>query len=159
MDNKDAREYTSRIAQATSTELVIIIYELIIKELEQGEKAHQAGEEDEFVKFLKRGQRFLAHIMEVLDYQYKMSYDLLSLYLYINKNIVNAIYKKDPKELKNSRDILEELKIGFEGIKDEDKLGPVMGNTQQVYAGLTYGKDKLNEINISPKDDKRGYKV
>lgn len=159
VNNKLAKEYTARIVQASSTELVVIIYELIIKEIELAKEKFEAENQDGFIRSLKSGQLFLAHLMESLDYQYKMSYDLLGLYLYVNRNFVNAICKLDPKELKNSKSIIDKLKDGFEGIKGEDKSGPVMANAQQVYAGLTYGKGKLNEVNVDSKDINRGYKV
>lgn len=157
--SKLAKKYTSRIVEASPTELVVIIYELIIKEIELAKEEYEAGNQKGFINSLKRGQLFLAHLMESLDYQYKMSYDLLNLYLYINRNFVNAICKLDPNELKNSKTIIDKLKVGFESIKDEDKSGPVMKNAQQVYAGLTYDKGKLNEVNVDPNDFNRGYKV
>lgn len=159
MNNKLAKEYTGRIVQASATELIVIIYELIIKEIELAKEEFEDGNQEGFVRSLKSGQLFISHLMESLDYQYKMSYDLLGLYLYVNRNIVNAICKLNPKELKNSESIINKLKFGFEAIKDEDKSGPVMANAQQVYAGLTYGKGKLNEVNVDPKDFNRGYKA
>lgn len=159
MNNKLAKEYTGRIVQASATELVVIIYELIIKEIELAKEEFEGGNQDGFIRSLKSGQLFISHLMESLDYQYKMSYDLLGLYLYVNRNIVNAICKLDPKELKNSKSIINKLKVGFEGIKGEDKSGTVMDNAQQIYAGLTYSKDKLNEVNVDHKDLNRGFKA
>jgi flagellar protein FliS len=53
--------------------------------------------------------------------------------------------------------VIEKLRVGFEGIKNQDMSGPVMQNVQQVYAGLTYGKGKLNETYLNAQDYNRGF--
>lgn len=153
------KEYAARISQASSTELVIISYELIITKLEEAEYKFHNGSHDEFVFSLHKAQQTLTHMMDSLNYEYKISYDLLSLYLYINKKIANSVCKLDPKALENSISILMKLKSGFEGIKDKDRFGSVMDNTQQIYAGLTYRKDKLIEVNADFENLSRGYTI
>ena len=37
----------------------------------------------------------------------------------------------------------------FEQVAKQDTSGAVMANTQQIYAGLTYGKGTLNEVSMS----------
>lgn len=159
MNQNVSKIYAARVVQASPTELVAITYELIIEEIEKAECEYKEENKEKLVYYLKRAQRFLAHMMESLDYQYDISFDLLRLYLYINKRIINSICKLDPKELKNTKSILEKLKKGFKEISHQDKSSSVMENTQQIYAGLTYGKETLNEININPKDLDRGYKI
>jgi len=53
--------------------------------------------------------------------------------------------------------VLKKLLIGFEGVSKEDHSGPMMRNTQQLYAGLTYGKGKLNETYIDLNSRNRGF--
>lgn len=36
----------------------------------------------------------------------------------------------------------------FEQVAKEDHSGPVMEHSQQLYAGLTYGKGTLNEVSF-----------
>lgn len=159
MEENLVKEYTARIVQSSPTELVVITYELILSEIKKGKEFYQLGDQDSFVKNLKRAQRFLAHMMESLDYQYRISYDLLGLYLYINKKLVDGICKLEPEALKNIESVINKLKAGFEEISKDDQTGPVMMNTQQLYAGLTYGKEKLNEVYLHPEEEKRGYRV
>lgn len=159
LDQKLLQEYTARISQASKVDLVIITYELIISKLEEAVENYQDGDMDLFVSSLKKAQQFLVHKIGSLNFDYKISYDLLSLYLYINDNINRSIFKLDPKALKNSIPILIKIKSGFEGIKDEDKSGSVMKNTQTIYAGLTYGKNSLNELSVDPDNRNRGYTI
>ena len=109
MNQNVSKIYAARVVQASPTELVAITYELIIKEIEKAEYEYKDENKEKFVYYLKRAQRFLAHMMESLDYQYDISFDLLRLYLYINERIINSICKLDSKELKNTKSILEKL--------------------------------------------------
>ena len=53
--------------------------------------------------------------------------------------------------------MLVKLANSFRRIKKDDKSGPVMENTQQLYSGLTYSKTSLNEDMYG--DVNRGFKV
>jgi flagellar protein FliS len=63
------------------------------------------------------------------------------------------------KPLQDAEEVLQILMKGFEGIVKEDKSGPVMQNTGQIYAGLTYGRGVLNETYVDPNQFSRGFKA
>ncbi|HHU72470.1 MAG TPA: flagellar protein FliS [Clostridiales bacterium] len=149
--------YTARITQASKSELIVIIYELIISNTKEAIKAYNEKDLVTFDKELKQAQTFLRELMVALDYSYELSYDLLSLYIFVNKQFITAIFKKKPDTLDSALSILEKLLVGFEGVSKEDTSGPMMYNTQQLYAGLTYGKGTLNETYIDPEDRNRGF--
>lgn len=156
--NKEAiQSFTARVTQASKSELIVILYEMTIEKIEDAEKAYSEGDLNTFDKELKSAQKNVSELMASLDYKYKISYDLLSLYLYTNKLIITAIVKREPLTLKNAKNILKKLLVGFEGVSKADKSGPVMRNTQQLYAGLTYGKGTLNETYIDPSNKSRGF--
>ena len=67
--------------------------------------------------------------------------------------------KKDVSPLDSAMNVMNTLYIGFEGVAKEDNSPPLMENTQQLYAGLTYGKGSLNETYIDPKEHSRGFKA
>jgi flagellar protein FliS len=81
----------------------------------------------------------------------------LSLYIYANKMLTRARVSGNPDSLADVEMIMEKLRAGFEGIKNQDTNGPVMQNVQQVYAGLTYSKGQLNEAFLNPQDYNRGF--
>ena len=54
--------------------------------------------------------------------------------------------------------IIERLHIAWRQIESQDISEPVMGNTQTVYAGLTYGRNTLTE-NMSNLKENRGFCV
>ena len=66
-------------------------------------------------------------------------------------------------EVRNKREPLEEIEViithvkeAYQEVSKNDQTGSIMKNTQTVYAGLTYGKSKLNE-NLSDQGGNRGF--
>ncbi len=159
MVNDLIKAYTARISQASRSQLVVIMYEIILSDIESAKKHYEAGQIDSYTRELKHAQRFLNELMATLDYRYELSYQLMSLYIFINKTIITAIYQKKSDNLTDAEAILKILMDGFKGIIKEDKSGPVMQNTQQLYAGLTYGKGVLNETYLNPNEQSRGFRA
>lgn len=156
--NKEALQaFTVRVTQASKSELIVILYEMILTEIKDAREAYQNGDLVTFDKNLKRAQKYMNELISPLDYHYPISFDLLQLYLYVNKRIITAIIKRNPVSLDSAESVLQKLLVGFEGVAKEDKSGPMMRNTQQLYAGLTYGKGRLNETYIDPNDRSRGF--
>ena len=108
---------------------------------------------------MTHANRFLNELMESLDFSFGISYQLMSLYIYVNKMLARARVSRNPESLKDVEMVIGKLRMGFDGIKDQDNKGAVMQNVQQVYAGLTYGKGKLNESYYNLQDYNRGFKA
>jgi len=157
MDKEMIQAYTARITQASRSELVVILYEMALAEINEAKKAYEEGDLATFDKLLKKSHKYINELIVGLDYNYSISYDLLSLYLYVNKRIITAIIRRKPDTLNSAESVLKKLMVGFEEVSKTDKSGPVMRNTHQLYAGLTYGRGKLNEIDINPNSANRGF--
>jgi flagellar protein FliS len=149
--------FATRVTQASKSELIVILYDMILAEIKEAKEAYEEGNLEVFDKELKSAQKYVNELITPLDYKYAISFDLVSLYLYVNKRIITAIIKRTPDSLDSAESILNKLLTGFEGVSKEDHTGPVMRNTQQLYAGLTYGKGKLNETYIDPGYRSRGF--
>lgn len=159
MDKEMLRTYTARISQANRSELVTILYDLIIYNLEMATVSFQEGDMEKYDYELKQSQKFMNELMGSLDYNYVISLDLLQLYLYVNKRIVTAIFKRKPELLESAIKVMKELLVGFEGVAKLDGSAPLVENSQQIYAGLTYGKGTLNETYMNPNEHIRGFKA
>lgn len=159
MEKDKIQAFTARVAQGSKSELVVIMYEILLEDLKSARDYFEEGKPDLYVKDLKHGQRVINELMATLDYRYELSMHLMSLYIFIGKSIVTAMFEKKVELLKDIEEIVLTLKEGFEAISKEDMSGPVMQNTQQVYAGLTYGKGMLNEVNLNVNELNRGYKA
>lgn len=146
MNKEKLQDYTLRVTQSNRSQLVVVIYEIILTYVEEGKAAFEAGNVQEYKKSLRKAQQFVRELMEALDFQYEISYQLVSLYLYANKMLIHADIKKDPSLLEGVEIVIKGLHKSFEEVAKQDTSGPVMGNTQQVYEGFTYGRDSMNAV-------------
>jgi flagellar protein FliS len=157
MKKEAIQVFATRVTQASKSDLIVILYEMILTEIAEARDAYEIKDLETFDKELKKAQKYVNELIVPLDFHYAISYDLISLYLYINKRIITAIIKRNPVSLDSAESVLKKLLIGFEGVCKEDHSGPMMRNTQQLYAGLTYGRGKLNETYINPDNRSRGF--
>ena len=159
MEKEAIQAYSTRITQANRSELVVITYEIILDEVRCAEQALAGEDQEGFRTGLKKARQFLNELMASLDYQYEISADLMSLYIYTDKQLVAAISEKAAEPLKPVVMVLEKLLTGFREAGKQDTSQPLMLNTQKLYAGLTYGKGHLNETFVSVNEASRGFKA
>lgn len=145
MTNEKRKAFTLRISQANRTELVVVTYDILLEELKEGKECYAAGKTDEGRRALKRAQRYLCELMSALDYQYPVAVKLLQLYEYAQRVLVKSDVTGRDEGLESVERVIEGLRKAFHVVAEQDTSGPVMENTQTVYAGLTYGRNSLNE--------------
>ena len=68
------------------------------------------------------------------------------------------MYESRPDRIEAAEKILKSLYSAFTKAAESDTSGPLMRNTQQVYAGMTYGKCSVNE-NLMDTNTQRGFFV
>lgn len=151
------QDFSLRITQASKTELIVIMYDIILEDIKAAKEALQEQNKENCVHELKHAGRLLNELMGTLDYTYPVSYQLMSLYIFLNKQLIDAGREQDVKMLDDAAELFETLREGFSKISALDFSGPLMQNTQQVYAGLTYGKGVLNETCLDPSQQSRGF--
>lgn len=144
------QEYTLRITQANKTQLITILYEMALLYVDDAQKAMEAGERTDFKNAIRRIQGCMCELMDSLHMEYEVAQNLLQLYLYVNREVAKAALHNSAENLEHARLVLEKLAAAYRQIESQDLTGPVMGNTQTVYAGLTYGKDTLTESAADP---------
>lgn len=159
MEKNKIQEFTLRVTQASKTELVVILYDIILSDIRQAIQYYEERYINLFDHELKHAAKCINELMATLDYRISLSHDLLSLYSYVNKTLITAQMKKEASLLTSVALVIEKLKFAFEEISKQDESGPVMENTHQVYAGLTYGRGTLNESYLSTYDQNRGFKA
>jgi len=157
MTQEQIQTYTLRVSQASPCELVVIMYDIILDDVKNAREAKKAGDEKQYQADLVHAGKFVNELMDALDFSQQISFRLMSLYIYVNKMLVKARINKKWDSLNDVELVIEKLRAGYDGIKDQDTSGPVMQNVQQVYAGLTYGKGTLNETYLNAQDYNRGF--
>ncbi len=159
MANVKLSEYTARISQSNKSELVVVVYDIIIESLKEAIGYFEKGEKEHFSTKVKYAQKFLLELMNTLDFKYDISKELLRLYIFVNKQMINSCIKMDASLLDSAIDVMEKLRIGFVEVAKADKSEPIMQNVQPIYAGLTYGRGTLNEIAYGTNIASRGFKA
>lgn len=157
MTQEQIQTYTLRVSQASPCELVVIMYDIILDDIKNAKEAKAAGDEKQYQADLVHAGKFVNELMDSLDFSEQISFRLMSLYMYVNKMLIKARVSRKWDSLNDVELVIEKLRAGFDGIKNQDTTGPVMQNVQQVYAGLTYGKGKLNETYLNAQDFNRGF--
>ena len=145
MTKEQKQEYTLRITRANRSQLIVIVYELALSYLDTAIKAFDEDDQEIFKSNASYAGKCVGDLLEALDFNYEPSYPLMRIYVFISKEISLAPIKKDKEGLVVARRLLAKLKKSFDDIAKEDDSAPLMSNTQEVYAGLTYGKGSLNE--------------
>ena len=96
--------------------------------------------------------------MESLDLEFEPAPAMLQLYLFCIRRLAYAEFHKDAAALGEITKVISPLHDAYEKIQSQNLGGPIMGNSQAVYAGLTYGKNSLTE-NMGDPGTNRGMLV
>lgn len=152
------QEFTLRITQANKTQLITILYEMVLLYLEEANAAIDADDKTACKAAIRKIRGCMDELIASLHLEYELAQNLLQLYLYINKELTQANLHFQKENLEHVEFIIEKLQKAYKQIEGQDTSGPVMGNTQTVYAGLTYGRNDLTE-NITDPSANRGFCV
>ena len=148
--------YAARIANATPAQLVAITYELTLDYIDDALKA--AANLAVFEQNIKKAMDCVENLMDALDMSYDISEHLLELYVYVDRQLVDAKLTGKPEPLLNAKKVFESMLEAWNFAAKEVGGGEAaMENSEQVYAGLTYEKGELSEF-IDEKTN-RGYRV
>ena len=158
MTKEVKQELTLRITQANKTQLITILYEMVLLYLDEAEDALAADDKAEFKGVIRKLRGCMNELTASLNLEYELAQNLLQLYLYVNRELVQASSHFEKENLEHIRKVIMELHQAYQKIEGQDRSGPVMGNTQTVYAGLTYGRNTLTE-NIADPTANRGVGV
>lgn len=156
MDAEKKREFTRRISQSNRSELVVIQYEIFYAYMEDAVAAHETGDYEGFRAAIRKGDRVLAELSDTLDFQYELAGQLYALYDFAKRALMQCIVKKDCQGIEDAKKALDPLYTAFVQVAAQDTSEPLMRNTQQVYAGMTYGKQNLKESFQEP-ETSRGF--
>lgn len=145
MTKERINEYTLKITQASRTEMIVILYDLADEYMDDAIKSYKANDHEGFRNNCLKAGRVIQDLIGALDFTYDLASALYRIYEYVSREISMAVIRNEIDGLIECRKLLASLKESFEKLAASDNSGPAMGNTQTVYAGLTYGKGVLNE--------------
>lgn len=151
------KTFQYRITQATASQLVVILYDLADRYLED---ACESDEEVQIRDNIYMSGKVIDQLISGLDMQYEVSANLFVIYNHIKRTLISASVSLDKAELKRIRGLLKKLRTSFYEVSKQDTSEPLMKNTQTVYSGLTYSKGGIsNETQTDNNIQNRGFRV
>ena len=152
------QQFTLKITQANKTQLVVILYEMLLSYTEEARQAHEKENRAAFREGIRKAEGCLRELMASLHFEYEPAMNLLQLYLYVNRELVRADIRNRVEELNQVDKVISKLHDAYLQISEQDTSEPIMANTQSVYAGLTYGKEDL-VVNLANQGSNRGFRA
>lgn len=158
MTAEQKKEFTRKITQANSAQLIVILYDIAlvyvndaIAFMEKGDMTNARIQAD----FAKKSIEEMIHN---LHFEYELATVLHQLYLSMKKSLRDGILDNKKELLISVKNNLGKLRDAYDSIVSADESAPVMSHTQGVVAGLTYGRNSLNE-NLTDAGSDRGFRV
>lgn len=146
MEQELVSAFTRRITSGNKSEIIVVLFDMIKVDFEDAEKAMKYNEQEEYMEALRHASEVLEHLQDALDFKYEMSKDLYSLYDYSKRCIAKAMYSGKTEGIEEARKVIEPLSEAFNEVAEQDDSAPLMQNTQKVSAGMTYGRNDVNEM-------------
>ncbi len=133
-------ELNKRISTTNEAGLIAILYEALIDNFNNSIKALDEEDYEKLNKIINHSRDILAELLIQFSGDDEISLNLREINLYVNRLITEGECKKDPSLFKTCIKVLTPICEGFQQleVKEEPK----------TVAGLTYGKDYLNEHTI-----------
>lgn len=146
MTKENIKAFSQRVTTSNRTELIVVLFDMELQNIDDAEVFLKAGDVDSFHESLKQAKRVNDLLNTSLDMNYAISAELASTYRFVGNTLNEASLKKEDANLKVVRNVLLKLREAFAKVAMQDDSKPLMGNTEKVYAGLTYSNGKLDEI-------------
>lgn len=158
MTDEKKQAYTVRITQANPTQLCVILYEILLDYLEEAQAAYNRGDRVAFRIALDKSRGALSQLLDSVHSGHPISDNLKELYAFSLREIAKADAGNRVEPLQGVKKCMQQLHDAYADISAKDTRGQVMVNAQTVYAGLTYGRNALNE-NLTDQGNRRGFRI
>lgn len=145
MTKECKQQFTLRITQANGTQMIVILYEMVLCYLEDAAQAHKEGDRAAFREAIRKTRGCLNELMHSLNLEYEPAPSLLQLYLYCIRRLAYSEVRNEAEPLTEIEGIIRKLHDAYEQVAKQNDAKPIMSNSQTVYAGLTYGRNSLSQ--------------
>ena len=129
--------------------MVVVIYDITLTYIDEVKDAIEASDRNTLKNDIVRIRSCINELIGSLNYDYSPAGEMLQLYIYCSRLLASVQTKQDTDALARIRSILSRLRDAYAQIADTNTGGQVMRNSENVYAGLTYGRGTLNEDVVS----------
>lgn len=141
----------SSVANASRGQLLCITYELLLERIELAKQKEGQARKIEAKKAIDIVQMLVGD----LNFDIEISKELFRIYVYVQGLLIQS---KHTEKLEEAYKLIEKLYVAFKEItKNEAQNKPSIQNAEVIYAGMTYGKNDLNEMSLG--SSKRGFEA
>ena len=148
MQKEQIQEFTRKITQSNKSGLTVVTYEILFVYLADTTDALKEKNWEAYKQNIRQAQRCMNELISTLNFSYELSADLYRIYAYCRELLATALYKRSEAELLECEKLMKMLYVGFVEVAESDDSAPLMRNTEQVYAGYTYGRSDVNESKL-----------
>lgn len=159
MTKEVKQQFTLRITQANSTELVVILYEMALIFLQEAKEAGSQQAWTDYGEAIRKTRGCINELLQSLHFEYEPAKELYRLYMFCIRRLAYAQVRKEVQVLDEIESVLGKLKEAYAQIAPTNPAAPVMSNTQTVYSGLTYGKGAALAEDVTGQSTNRGMLV
>ncbi|MDC7292171.1 MULTISPECIES: flagellar protein FliS [unclassified Butyrivibrio] len=156
MTSEKKQEFTLRISNANKTQMITILYEILMCYADEAIDLLGAGKKDDAVAALDKAQNCLDELIRSVDRRFELGKNLHRIYLFSKKELTVAAATGSMNKIWRVEKNIRALHEAYKELETYDNSAPMMENIQTVYAGLTYGRSALNE-SIAAVSMNRGY--
>ena len=157
MQKEQIQEFTSKITLSNRTGLTVVTYEILFAYLADAKSALKEERFDDYKQVIRQAQKCISELMVTLDFSYGLAAELYRIYAYAKELLAKAMYKRSEAEIDECESLMRMLYTSFVEVAKTDDSAPLMKNTEQVYAGYTYGRSDVNSS--SDANPSRGFFV
>ena len=158
MKKEKKQEFTLRIAQANKTQMVVILYDMVLVYLQDSLEAFDKNDYKEYKWNIERAKECIDELLNSLHMEYEIAGILKGLYFFYKRELTTAAVQQKKEKVLPVMQMIQELKESYEQVSAQDTSAPIMENAQAVNAGLTYGKTSLH-VDLSDQGTHRGFRV
>ena len=111
------------ILSMTQGEMLIKLYEEIIKQLYKASEAITTKKYEQANECLAKSQRIINHLISTLNFDYDISNNLVLLYDFFTHQIIQANIKKDPQFIIEIIPLVDDLRDAFSIADKKVRMG------------------------------------
>lgn len=155
MTDELRQDFTRRLSQCNQGGMIVIIYDIYFAYMDDARAGFKNKDTELFKASVRKAGQTIDELINALNMSYDIAKQLLPLYKYCKIQLSKALYENKAERLDEADQIMKRLYDSFVEAARQDTSESLMENTQQVYAGITYGRNDLVENCIS--DAQRGF--
>ena len=139
------QDFTLRISNANRSELVVIKFDMFDEYVSSALAALDDNNVDLWKSEVRHAINVIESFKNTLDFKYEISANLFLLYHYSETLCYKALSLKKKEFLEEAKSVMARLAGSFVEVAKTDDSPALMGHSEQVVAGMTYGKGSVYE--------------